>query len=179
MFQLTSFCLTSLFTSGPINVNAKFCPGLLSYSGKIAAIRQNNLLSSISILEISVEAHHQLLCQHHSIARPIANGRPYRSRSRAKRDRRKSSKTDKFTSLCTTQRSVMDQVISCIMWGAQKFRVDITRKKKSKCDLWSWGAWLNWPIKMKTDRFGLTLSQICETHLMMVQISLSIQPIVL
>jgi hypothetical protein len=55
------------------------------------------LLSSISILQISVEAHHQVPCQHHSMAVPIANGRP--DRSRPKTDRQKSSKPDKFTCL--------------------------------------------------------------------------------
>jgi hypothetical protein len=44
-----------------------------------------------------VKAHRKVLCEHHSIGRPIANGRPYRPRP--KTDRQKSSKTDKFTCL--------------------------------------------------------------------------------
>jgi hypothetical protein len=70
---------------------------LPSHSRTIGTIGQNNLLSLISILQISVEAHHQVPCQHHSMGRPIANGRPDRPRS--KTDRQKSSKTDKFTCL--------------------------------------------------------------------------------
>jgi hypothetical protein len=73
---------------------------LSSHSSKTGTVGQNNLLSSISILQISVEAHHQVPCEQHSMGRPIANGCPYRPRP--KTDRQKSSKTDKFTCLART-----------------------------------------------------------------------------
>jgi hypothetical protein len=62
-----------------------------------ARMLKNNFLSSISILVISVKAHHQVPCEHDSMDRPLANGRHLRSP--APTDRQQSSKTDKVTCL--------------------------------------------------------------------------------
>jgi hypothetical protein len=94
---------------------------LLSHSRKTRAMRENNLISSISILEISVEAHHQVPCEHPSMGRTITNGRPYRSR--AKTDVQKSSEIDEFACLPATNIARAQKAISSLDFSGCKRQI--------------------------------------------------------
>jgi hypothetical protein len=88
---------------------------LLCHSGRTGAIEENNFLSSISILKISVETH-EVSCEQYSMRRPIANGRPRRSRSRS----RSRAKTDRQSLQGQTN------LHACMWWLWQYVSDDMT-----------------------------------------------------